>query len=105
LDVTSPGGGDDPTVVIGTPTFIWADDSSEDYYTLEVLDTSGTIVWSDPNVPGVSGSPTVSVLYGGPTLQSGHTYQFRATSWRSSGGQGPGPISITVDLKGVFVIQ
>ena len=105
LDVTSPGGGDDPTVVIGSPTFIWADDSSEDYYTLEVLDTSGTIVWSDPNVPGVSGSPTVSVLYGGPTLQSGHTYQFRATSWRSSGGQGPGPISSTEDLKGVFVIQ
>ena len=105
LDVTSPGGGDGPTAVSGTPTFIWADDSSEDYYTLEVFDTSGNIVWSDPDVPGVSGSPTVSVLYGGPSLEIGHTYQFRATSWRSSGGQDPGPISSSEDLKGVFIIQ
>jgi hypothetical protein len=105
LDVTSPGGGDGPTAVSGTPTFIWADDSSEDYYTLEVLDTSGNIIWSDPDVPGVSGSPTVNVIYGGPALTLGHTYQFRATSWRSSGGQEPGPISNTEDLKGVFIIQ
>jgi len=105
LAVTSPGGGDGPSAVIGTPTFIWADDSSEDYYTLEVFDTSGNIVWSDPDVPGVSGSPTVSVLYGGPSLEMGHTYQFRATSWRSSGGQDPGPISSSEDLKGVFIIQ
>ncbi len=105
LDVISPGGGDDPSAVSGTPTFIWADDSSEDYYTLDVIDTSGNIVWSDSNVPGVSGSPTVSVVYGGPALELGHTYQFRATSWRSSGGQGPGPISSTEDLKGVFIVQ
>ena len=105
LDVTSPGGGDAPTAVSGTPTFIWADDSSEDYYTLEVIDTRGIIIWSDPDVPGVSGSPTVSVVYAGPALELGHTYQFRATSWRSSGGQDPGPISSTEDLKGVFIIQ
>jgi len=105
LEVTAPGAGDAPTAVTGTPTFIWGDDSSEDYYTLEVLDTSGNIIWSDPDVPGVSGSPTVSVLYGGPALTLGHTYQFRATSWRSSGGQEPGPISSTEDLKGVFIVQ
>jgi len=105
LDVTSPGGGDDPSVINGKPTFVWADDSSEDYYTLEVIDTSGNVVWSDPNVPGVSGSPTVSVVYGGPALTIGHTYQFRATSWRSTGGQGAGPISSTEDLKGVFMVQ
>ena len=103
--MTSPGGGDAPTAVSGTPTFIWADDSSEDYYTLEVIDTRGIIIWSDPDVPGVSGSPTVSVVYAGPALELGHTYQFRATSWRSSGGQDPGPISSTEDLKGVFIIQ
>jgi carboxypeptidase family protein len=104
LAVASPGAGD-PSPVTGTPTFIWADDSSEDYYTLEVFDTSGNVLWSDPDVPGVSGNPTVSVLYGGPALELGHTYQFRATSWRSSGGQDPGPISSTEDLKGVFIAQ
>jgi Carboxypeptidase regulatory-like domain len=105
LDVVSPGGGNDPTFVAGTPSFIWADDSSEDYYVLDVFDTEGNIVWSDPDIPGVSGSPTVSVVYGGPALTFGHAYQFRATSWRSSGGQDPGPIAGTEDLKGVFIAQ
>jgi carboxypeptidase family protein len=105
LGVVTPGGGEIPTPVSGTPAFVWDDDSSEDFYSLDVFDSSGNIVWSDPNIPGVSGSPTVSVLYGGPALQSGHTYQFRAVSWRSPGGGTPGPISTTEDLKGVFVEQ
>jgi hypothetical protein len=101
LAVVSPGEGDEPTEVAGTPTLIWADDSSEDYYTVEVFDSFGNIVWSDPNVPGVSGSTTVSVVYGGPALLSGRTYQFRAMSWRDSGG-GARPISGTEDLRGVM---
>jgi hypothetical protein len=105
LAVVSPGGGDEPTVVVGTPTLIWADDSSEDYYSVEVFDSSGNILWSDPDVPGVSGSSTVSLVYGGPVLQSGRAYQFRATSWRVSGGSGdPGPISSTEDLRGVMIV-
>jgi sarcosine oxidase gamma subunit len=102
LDVVSPGNADVPTEVTGTPTLIWDDDSSEDYYTVEVFDSFGNIVWSDPNVPGVSGSPTVSVVYGGPALTPGHTYQFRATSWRNT-NSGPSPISSTEDLRGVMV--
>jgi hypothetical protein len=104
LEVMSPGGGDLPTGITGTPTLIWADDSSEDYYTVEVFDSFGNIIWSDPNVPGVSGSSTVSVVYGGPALQSGRTYQFRALSWRNSGGS-TRPISSTEDLRGVMTVM
>jgi hypothetical protein len=102
LAVVSPGGGDEPTGIVGIPTLIWADDSSEDYYSVEVFDSSGNIIWSDPDVPGVSGSSTVSVVYGGPSLQPGRTYQFRATSWRDSGGE-VRPISVTEDLRGVMI--
>jgi hypothetical protein len=102
LAVISPGEGDEPSEVVGAPTLIWADDSSEDYYTVEVFDSAGNILWSDPNVPGVSGSSTVSVVYGGPALESGKTYQFRAMSWRDASG-GASPISTTEDLRGVMV--
>jgi hypothetical protein len=105
LTVVSPGGGDEPTAVMGAPTLIWADDSSEDYYVLEVFDSAGNLIWEDPDVPGVSGSPTVSVLYAGPALEPGRTYQFRATSWRDTGGSDPGPISNTEDLHGLMIAQ
>jgi hypothetical protein len=101
LEIFSPGGGDGPTEVVGNPTLIWADDSSEDYYTVEVFDSSGNVIWSDLNVPGVSGSSTVSVVYGGPALESGKIYQFRALSWRDSNG-GASPISATEDLRGMM---
>jgi Carboxypeptidase regulatory-like domain len=102
LGVVSPGA-DDPTPVVGTPTLIWDDDSSEDYYTVQVFDSIGNVIWENPDVPGVSGSPTVSVVYGGPALTPGRTYQFRATSWRSSGNGTPGPISSTEDLCGLMI--
>jgi hypothetical protein len=102
LGVVSPGAGDAPSEVSGTPTLIWMDDSSEDYYTVEVFDSFGNIVWSDPGVPGVSGSSTVSVVYGGPALEPGRTYQFRALSWRDATG-GASPISSTEDLRGIMV--
>lgn len=111
LEVVGPGA-EDPEPVSSAPTLEWADDSSEDFYTVVVYNAYGDLVWclSDqmsecdgPNVPGVSGEDTVTVPYGGP-LEAGMYYQFRATSWRSPGGE-PGPISTTEDLRGVFYAQ
>jgi hypothetical protein len=56
-------------------------------------------------VDRVTGSSEVEVQYGGPT-EAGMYYQFRATSWRDSGGGGDAtPISRTEDLKGVFFFE
>lgn len=99
LAVHSPGA-DAPEPVSGTPTFIWEDDSSESGYHLRVFDAFGGLVWEDPDVPSHSGSPhQVEVTYGGPALEAGMYYQFRATSY-----QDDGPISTTEDLRGVFFL-
>lgn len=95
LDVQSPDGEEEVT---GTPTFVWADDSGEEHYELAVYDAFGHLIWEDTEVPGVSGSKTVSVSYGGEALQQGMVYQFRATSIKNGGC----PISRTEDLRGVF---
>lgn len=100
LGVVGPGA-DVPEPVSAAPMLEWADDSSEDYYTVVVYDAYGNLVWEDPMVPGVSGSSTVQRMYEGP-LEVGMYYQFRATSWRSPGGRSPSPISTTEDLLGVF---
>lgn len=109
LDVVTPGV-DGPELVSQAPTLTWADDSSEEFYTVVVYNAYGDLVWcrSDlmmgcdgGNVPGVSGSDNVEVPYEGP-LEPGMYYQFRATSWRQSGNADPGPISQTEDLRGVF---
>ncbi|HEY0136639.1 MAG TPA: hypothetical protein VGB85_21295, partial [Nannocystis sp.] len=100
LAVTSPGA-EAPEVVSGTPTFVFADDSSEDYYIVRVFDVFGELVWEDAMVPGVSGSATVEVKYAGPPLTPGMYYQFRATSAREKGGGSA--ISQTEDLRGVFI--
>ena len=110
LAVLSPGV-DDPESVTTAPTLIWEDDSSEDFYTVVVYDAYGNLVWclSDlmacdgGSIPSVSGGGDVSVPYGGP-MEPGMYYQFRATSWRSPGGN-PGPISTTEDLRGVFYVD
>lgn len=101
LAVTSPGR-DEPEVVKGTPTFVFADDSSEDYYIVRVFDVFGNVIWEEPMVPGVNGSATVEVQYGGPALTPGAYYQFRATSVRDKQGMQTG-ISQTEDLRGVFI--
>jgi hypothetical protein len=49
-------------------------------------------------VPRVTGSENVSHAYGGPALQQGMYYQFRATSIKDGS-----KISRTEDLRGVFV--
>jgi len=98
LDVVSP---DKEAVVSGVPKFVWGDDSGENHYEVRVYDAFGTKVWEKTDVPGVSGSMTVTVDYGGPALKSGMLYQFRATSIK----QGGAPIAITEDLRGVFLYK
>lgn len=102
LEVFGPGV-DDPEAVQTVPTLRWADDSSEDWYEVRVFDAFGELVWSDENVPSVSGSTEVSLVYGGP-LDVGMYYQFRVTSWRQPGGGSAAPISATEDLRGVFYV-
>ena len=100
LAVVGPGSVE-PEAVSAPPLLEWADDSSEDYYTVVVYNAYGDLVWEDPMVPNVSGSDTVTRMYEGP-LEVGMYYQFRATSWRAPGGRMPSPISTTEDLLGVF---
>ncbi len=101
LEVVSPGA-EAPERIDGTPTFVFADDSSEDRYEVVVFDTFGERVWEALDVPGVSGSDTVQVEYGGPALEPGRYYQFRATSIREN-PSAVSPISRTEDLRGVFI--
>lgn len=104
LEVIGPGR-DQPEEVTGTPTFEFADDSSEDRYEVVVHDARGNEIWRDDQIPGVSGSDTVQVPYAGPPLTDGMFYRFQATSWRENGGGDPSPISRTEDLRGVFVYR
>jgi hypothetical protein len=99
LAVISPGATGAEAVPM-PPTFVWADDSSEDHYDLQVFDTFGTLVWRNENVPSVKGSMNVSVSYSGPPLTAGQYYQFRATSMKSAV-----PISRTEDLLGVLIAK
>jgi hypothetical protein len=108
LAVRSPGQ-DLPQSISGIPTFVWADDSSEDGYSIVVYDAFGTKVWENTQLPFVSGSADVSTIYDvaqGMPLQSGMYYQFRATSWRyRQQGTVAAPIARTEDLRGVFSMQ
>ncbi len=99
LTIVGPGK-DLPEAVEATPTFVWADDSSEDGYDVVVYDALGNLVW-ETEVPGVSGSDNVELPYGGPALLPGMYYQFRVTSWREVQNKRLN-ISRTEDLRGVF---
>jgi len=98
IAIVSPGA-DAPEAVSGAPTFVWADDSSEDAYYLKIYNIYGDLVW-EKEIGGVSGSETVSVAYDGPALQSGMYYQWKAVSLKK--GE---PISTTEDLRGVFYAE
>jgi hypothetical protein len=87
--------------ITGTPTFAWADDSSEDQYLVELFDAFGQKVWMK-TMPGVSGSAP-SMAYDGPALASGMFYRWRATSSRNKTGQ-QCELSRTEDLRGVFFV-
>lgn len=98
LDVFGPGA-EQPQAVTSPPLLRWEDDSSETHYEVRVYNAYGEEVWQS-TVDGVSGSDEVSVQYAGP-FEDGMYYQFRATSFRTPGGN-PTPISTTEDLRGVF---
>lgn len=100
LEVVSPGADGPEQVDTLTPILEWADDASEDGYEIEVFDAFGQRVWST-EIPGVSGSATVTLGYAGPALQPGMFYQFKVESFRDRTG-GRTAISATEDLKGVF---
>ncbi|MDO8632575.1 MAG: hypothetical protein Q7R41_19000, partial [Phycisphaerales bacterium] len=100
LAVVEPGADGPQQVDSTTPTFVWADDSSEDGYTVRVFDAFGTQVW-ESEIGSVSGGASVSLSYAGPALESGMFYQFRVTSFRERSGS-RSAISTTEDLKGVF---
>lgn len=100
LSTESPGK-DAIEVVMGTPSFVWGDDSSEDHYEVRLFDAFGKNVWENLAVPSVSGAKTVTAMYGGQALLPGMIYQFRATSI----GKGGTAISATEDLRGVFVYR
>ena len=85
--------------VTGTPVFSWVDDSGEERYHIEVFDTFGELIWSDPDIPKSTGSDP-EVPYGGPSLESGMYYQFRVMSFDGNDR----PLSRTEDLKGVFFL-
>jgi hypothetical protein len=102
LKVVSPGASGVEAISEAEPTFVWADDSSEDGYELRVYDALGNKVHENLNVPAVSGSANVSYTWAGASLTAGMIYQFRALSWRDKKGGGRTYISATEDLLGVF---
>ena len=97
LAIASPGASG-PEAVSGSPTFRWADDSSEDEYLVEVLDSFGEIIW-DETMGKVNGGEA-SMAYAGPALMKGMYYQFRVTSKKDGV-----PLSRTEDLRGVFFTE
>lgn len=115
LAVIGPGA-DLPEAVSAPVTLEWDVDSSTAFYTVQVYNAYGELVWeiydlsimgdlaalAAANIPPPA-SGTVQVPYGGP-LETGMYYQFRALSWRAPGGNNPAPISATEDLRGVFFV-
>jgi hypothetical protein len=99
LAVIAPGA-NGVEALSGTPTFQWEDDSSEDGYRVEVFDAFGTVVWETMGNFDQGGSKPAEVVYGGPALEGGMIYQFRATSLK-----GGVPIASTEDLRGVFLVE
>ena len=99
LRIVGPGA-DAPEEVEAKPTFVWADDSSEDGYEVTVFDALGTIVW-EVDAPRVTGSENVELEYDGPALEAGMYYQFRVVSFHEDQAERQ-YISRTEDLRGVF---
>lgn len=105
LEVVSPGA-DGLTILPATdPTFVWADDSSEDGYEVRVYDALGALVHEDTMVPRVTGSATVSYTWTGASLTSGMIYQYRALSFSEDRDGNHIYLSATEDLRGIFQIE
>jgi len=107
LAVMSPGANQLELLAEGAdPSFVWADDSSEDGYELRVFDAFGELVHEALDVARVNGGGTVTHTWSGAELQTGMIYQFRVMSFREGRGAGGGRayISATEDLRGVFQV-
>ena len=101
LGVVQPGADTPEEITDLNPTFEWADDSSEEGYTISVLDAFGEELFAD-EIESVSGSDTVTYVYEGPAFEAGMYYQFRAVSFRGKDLADRTFISATEDLRGVF---
>jgi len=82
------------------PMFSWQADPNADSYKVDVFDAFGTSVWSTTGMFSPGAGQPATLAYGGPQLQSGMIYQFRATSLK-----GGAPESATEDLTGAFLYQ
>lgn len=102
LEVVSPGADGLEIVDAGDPTFVWADDSSEDGYEIRVYDALGMLVHENTMVARVTGSPTVSYTWTGATLTPSMIYQFRALSYSVDRDGAHIYLSATEDLRGAF---
>ncbi|MGA9523046.1 MAG: hypothetical protein WBV82_16375 [Myxococcaceae bacterium] len=100
VEIVSPGAGDTLEATSAIPTFTWVKYPQTQAYNVYVFDTFGNEVWSAVDL-SLGSSGNVSLDYGGPALQSGQIYQWRAVAI-ANGGQ---PISQTEDLKGVFRVE
>jgi hypothetical protein len=99
LETQSPGA-EQPEGVSAKPSFVFADDSSEQGYQVYVYNAFGEEVWKNEQIPGVSGDKWVTVAYEGPALEEGMYYQWRAVSIGKKGD----PITTTEDLRGLFFL-
>ncbi|WP_158623289.1 carboxypeptidase-like regulatory domain-containing protein [Corallococcus sp. CA053C] len=116
VGIVSPGRDDVPNeaaVAAAGLTFRWEDDSSENFYGLELFDAYGTRIWGSE--PSTTLMPTVqaaknatSKAYDGPALTAGQTYQWRITSWTNCTNNCNGalykPISRSENLRGIFTV-
>ncbi len=103
IETVSPGASDTIEEIAGTPTFTWKPYSSAKTYDLVVFSSSGVKVWGNPAVLDVKNAAgNIAVAYGGLVpLKPGLIYQWRATALGNAGN----PISLTEDLKGLFLVK
>jgi hypothetical protein len=99
ISIVGPGGDGGVDTASATPTFTWNTFSSAAAYDVTVFDAQGNTVWSSTGIAASSG--TQSLLYGGPALTSGATYQWRIIAYST----GHTALSTSEDLKGVFLVQ
>ena len=100
IAIVSPGA-TRPEPVTATPPLSWAAVASEDEYLVEVFDAFGRAIWST-TIAGTNGA--TSMVYAGPALASGGTYQLRVTASKRQGTGQQCALSRTEDLRGVFFL-
>jgi hypothetical protein len=99
VSATAPQLGDVWNATGATPTFSWLSYSSAHAYQVSVVDDRGNEIWAPARVNDTPG--TMSIVYAGPALVAGSTYQVRLFAFDNGGNQ----ISRTEDLKGIFTYQ